>query len=143
MRLASLISCSFLLSGLLSAQTCNFLAFGRPCGGDLAIQQVTSPTNPANSALVFDATNLAPGAVAVLVMGQQSLGVQLPGSNCMLLVQRNHTVLGQANRAGSCSWRFPVPVRGQFTMDFQVVTFGLSRNGRLVESTNGVTVGCR
>ena len=133
----------FALGTLLPAQTCNFLAFGRPCGGDLAAQQVTSPTNPNNSALVLDATNLAPGAVAVLVMGQQAAGVQLPGSNCLLLVQRNHTALAQADRTGSCSWRFPVPLRGTFTLDFQVVTFGFTRNGRLVESTNGVTVGCR
>lgn len=126
----------------LPAQTCNFLAFGRPCGGDLAVQQVTAPTNPNQSVLVFDATNLAPGAIAVLVMGQQGPGIQLPGSTCTLLVQRQDTVLAQADRSGSAAWRFPVPVRS-FRLDFQVVTFGFTRNGRLVESTNGVTVGCR
>jgi hypothetical protein len=124
-----------------SAQTCAFRLFGRPCGGDLAGQQVTTPTA---SGIRFDAANLAPGAVAILVFGQQpSQGIQLPGSNCLLLVQPGSTVVAQADRTGSCTFRFPIPTRLPVAADFQVVTIGFTRNGRIAESTNGVSLACR
>ena len=129
------------LAAAASAQTCGFTLFGRPCGGDLAGQQVTTPTA---SGIRFDGSNLAPGAVAILVLGQQAAqGIQLQGSNCLLVVQPGSTVVGQADRAGACMFRFPIPARLPIAADFQVVTIGFTRNGRIAESTNGVHLVCR
>jgi len=129
------------LAAASSAQTCSFTLFGRPCGGDLAGQQVTTPTA---SGIRFDGSHLAPGAVAILVLGQQAAqGIQLPGSNCLLVVQPGNTVLGQADRTGACLFRFPIPARLPIAADFQVVTIGFTRNGRIAESTNGVHLVCR
>ena len=38
------LAAAFALATVASAQTCAFSLFGRPCGGDLAGQQVTTPT---------------------------------------------------------------------------------------------------
>ncbi len=129
------------LATIADAQACAFTLFGRPCGGDLAGQQVTTPTR---STIRFDGQNLAPGAVAILVFAPQATrGVQLPGSNCTLLVQPGHTVLGQVDAAGACTFGFPIPARLPITADFQLVTIGFTRNGRIAESTNGVHLACR
>ncbi|MGE3174994.1 MAG: hypothetical protein AB7O97_20365 [Planctomycetota bacterium] len=122
------------------AQTCTFTSFGRPCGGDLAGQQVRTP---AGQTIRFDVTNAAPGAIAVMVIGGQQRGVQLPGSNCLLLVNPRGTQLAQVDRGGDVAFRFPIPARLPVQADFQVVTIGLSRSGRIAESTNGVNLVCR
>ena len=123
------------LSATLGAQTCSFTSFGRPCGGDLAGSQVRTATG---SAVRFDATNLAPGSVAIMVLGQAGRQLPLPGSNCGLLVQPRDTQLATVDRLGDASFRFDLPRTLPVAADFQVVTIGLNRNGRIAESTNGV-----
>jgi hypothetical protein len=130
-----------LLTAVAGAQTCNFQLFGRPCGGNLAGQQVTTPTA---QGIRFDGSGLAPGAIAILVLGQQAAApIALPGSTCQLLVQHSNTVVAQADRTNAVMFRFPMPARLPITADFQIVTIGFTRNGRIAESTNGVTIACR
>jgi hypothetical protein len=134
MKIVSLLT-GFALAATLGAQTCSFTKFGRPCGGDLAGSQVRTT---AGSAVRFDASNLAPGAIAIMVMGQAGRPIRLPGSNCGLLVQPRDTQIGTADRFGDASFRFQLPTTLPAQADFQVVTIGFDRNGRTAESTNGV-----
>lgn len=139
-RLAAVASV-LLLAAVAQAQTCVFTGFGRPCGGNLSGQQVTTRTA---TTVRLDGTALAPGAIAVLVLGQQAASpITLPGSNCLLLVQHNNSVVAQADRTGAVAFRFPIPARLPMSVDIQVVTIGFTRNGRIAESTNGLTVACR
>ena len=133
-----------LFATALAAQgpVCTFTPFGRPCGGDLAGQQIRTPTG--NAAVQFDVTNAAPGSAAILVLGQL-LGtpVTLPGSNCSLLVNPRATSFVQVDRLGEASFalRLPVAARG-LAIEVQVVTLALNRNGRTAESTNGIHLSC-
>jgi len=121
------------------AQTCRFVSFGSPCGGDLFGQHV-----PSQSALVFHGLNLAPFAFAVLVAAPQlQPGAQLPGSNCLLLVPPTFMSSAVTDAAGACSFVFTAPTRLQFGVDLQIVTLGFFRNGRTAESTNGLNIRCR
>lgn len=122
------------------APTCTFTAFGRPCGGVLAGTQLTSPTTVG---VRFDVTGAAPGAIAVLALGHRDRGSVLPGSTCLLLIDPRATYFAQVDRAGAVSFRFPLPAVTPFQVDAQVVTVGLSRNGRTAESTNALNVLCR
>jgi hypothetical protein len=138
MKLTSLVAAALLVSAA-AAQTCTFTNFGRPCGGNLAGSQVRGP------ALRFDVTNADPGSLAVLVAGQASrTGHTLPGSNCLLLVTpRHHVGPIRVDRAGSAAFLLRLPPIGAFDIDFQVATLGTTRNGRVIETTNGVNVVCR
>jgi hypothetical protein len=140
MRIVSILA-GVVLATAASAQTCVFASFIRPCGADLAGQQVRSP---AGSAVRFDVTNAAPNCFAVMVVGQEmARGIQLPGSNCLLVVQPRATLVQQVDAAGATSFRFHLPPISPIDLDFQVVTVALSRNGRTAESTNGVGMRCR
>lgn len=127
------------LCGSASAQTCRFVSFGSPCGGDLVGQHL-----PSQSALVFHGLNLAPFAFAVLVAAPQAQpGAQLPGSNCLLLVPPTFMSSAVTDAAGACSFVFTAPTRLPFGVDLQIVTLGFFRNGRTAESTNGLDIRCR
>jgi hypothetical protein len=118
-----------------------FSSFARPCGGDLAGQQVRSTSG---STVRFDVTNAAPNSYAVLVVGQEMLrGLQLPGSTCLLLVQPRATAILQVDASGAAAFRFGLPPISPLDLDFQAVTVALNRNGRTAESTNGVSMRCR
>lgn len=120
--------------------TCTFTSFGRPCGGDLAAQQLTSRTG---TTVRFDVTNAAPGSIAVLAIGHAARPVALPGSNCSLLLDARATHFSQVDRLGQVSFRFPLPAIVPLIADVQVITVGFDRNGRTAESTNGLHVVCR
>lgn len=125
--------------GTVCAQTCRFVSFGSPCGGDLVGQHF-----PSQSALAFHGLNLAPFAFAVLVAAPQAQpGAQLPGSNCLLLVPPTFMSSAVTDAAGSCSFVFTSPTRLPFGVDLQIVTLGVFRNGRTAESTNGLDIRCR
>lgn len=133
------LAAALALCGSAPAETCRFVSFGSPCGGDLVGQHFRSP-----SALVFHGLNLAPFAFAVLVAAPQARpGAQLPGSNCLLLVPPTFMSSAVTDAAGACSFVFTAPTRLQFGVDLQIVTLGFFRNGRTAESTNGLDVRCR
>lgn len=50
------------------------------------------------------------------------------------------TFIALVDAAGSAAFRFPLPPVAPVTIDFQVVTLALARNGRTAESSNGVRV---
>lgn len=138
MKCLSLVAAIALCSSM-SAQTCRIVSFGTPCGGDLAGQHFRS-----QSTFVFQGSNLAPFAFAVLVAAPQTQpGAQLPGSNCLLLVPPTWMASAVTDAAGACSFVFSAPTRIPFGVDVQIVTFGFFRNGRTAESTNGLDVRCR
>lgn len=137
---------SFLLAAFLCATataqvTCTFTNFGRPCGGELNGSQLTRLP-----AVQMDVTNAAPASLAILVLGAQQLPrpIQLPGSNCTLLVNPRVTLIAPVSARGTASFQLRLPnVAPRLAIEFQAVTLGLSRNGRIAESTNGVTMVCR
>ena len=57
-----------------------------------------------------------------------------------LLVQPRAIFIALVDAAGSAAFRFPLPPVAPVTIDFQVVTLVLARNGRTAESSNGVRV---
>ena len=141
MKLAILLAA--LLGTAATAQvTCTFTNFGRPCGGDLAGSQITARL----PAVQMDVTNAAPASVAILVLGGQQLPrpIQLPGSNCTLLVHPRVTMFAPVSARGAATVQLRLPIiRLPLSLEFQAVTLALSRNGRTAESTNGVTMVAR
>ncbi|MSR40090.1 MAG: hypothetical protein EXS02_14805 [Planctomycetes bacterium] len=134
--LSVLLACAASLSA--QSRLLNIASFGAACGADL----VASPIRTAAGVtLRFELTSAAPASVAVLVAGQQTvLPLPLPNTNCGLLVQPRATFIALVDAAGSAAFRFPVPSVAPVTLDFQVVTLALARNGRTAESSNGVRV---
>lgn len=140
MKALSLFAALVLPVAIGAAQTCGFPTFGRPCGGDLAGSQLRTA---AGLGIQLDVTNAAPGSIAVLVIGQEMRPVQLPGSNCTLIVDPRATLVQQVGRRGHTTFQLRLPPIAPLAVDFQVVTVALNRNGRTAESTNAVAMHCR
>lgn len=133
-----LLPVAFLLCAAASAQTYTLTQFGPACAGNLQGQVVTLPNG---HGLRLGANQLAPNAIAVLVLGHQaSVPTPLPGSNCTLLLDPRVTHLAMTGPRGTASWQQRIPPILPITFDMQVVTLQLTPNGRLAESTNGLTL---
>lgn len=90
-------------------------------------------------ALRFGVTNAMPNAIAALVIGHLAPSpIQLPGSQCLLLVDPRHTLLGSTDGQGQASFQLSLPNVAPITIEFQAVVVELTRAGRLAESTDGV-----
>jgi hypothetical protein len=127
---------TFLLASTLTAQTYSLQDFGRQCGGDL---QGTVVTTPNGTGLRLAVTGAMPNAIAILVVGHpQPAPVQLPGSNCTLLVDPRVTLLAMTDAQGQAGFTFRVPPVLPIRIDFQVAVADFVRGGRVVESTDGV-----
>ncbi|MBL8723745.1 MAG: hypothetical protein JNK49_06840 [Planctomycetes bacterium] len=131
---------SLLISALLAvpavAQTWTLSDFGRPCGGDLSGQVVASPRGVG---LRFAVTGATPNAVAVLALGQLApTPIQLPGSQCLLLVDPRHTLFATTDAQGQAGFQLSLPNIAPISIEFQAVVIELTRAGRLAESTDGV-----
>jgi hypothetical protein len=124
-----------------AAQSCAFSSFGRPCGGDLSGALVQTPRGPA---LELSITGAEPNALAVLVVGQPAATPHpLPGSPCLLLLDPRHTLIGNTDRRGRAQFRMALPPVSPLDLGFQAAIAELTRNGRVVESTDGVRAQCR
>ncbi len=127
---------SALLASPIAAQTWTLSDFGRPCGGDLAGQVLATPRGVA---LRFAVSGAMPNAIAVLAVGHLAPApIQLPGSQCLLLVDPRHTFLGTTDGQGQASFQMSLPNVAPITLEFQAVVVELTRAGRLAESTDGV-----
>lgn len=139
MKLSTLIGAVCLLTSVATAQIA-FTNFGRPCGGNLT---GSAQTSRAGTVIHMDVTNAAAGAACVLVIGQQSRPHLLPNSLCSLLVDPRATMVGTTDAQGAASFRLPLPATTPLTVDFQAVTVGVTRRGRMADSTNGVKLQAR
>lgn len=132
---------TFLAASLLSlsavAQTYTLTDFGTQCGGDLHGQIVQAP---AGNGLRLGVTGARPNTHAVLVAGHMApTPLQLPGSQCLLLVNPRFTMFGMTDAQGRAHFGFRLPPVVPITVDFQVVLFGISpTQGRVAVSTDGI-----
>lgn len=128
---------SCLLSLTAVAQTYTVSNFGAACSGAIHGQVVQAP---AGTGLRVGATGTRPNAHAVLVVGHQAPSpIQLPGSQCQLLVQPRFTMLGMTDANGVVRFSLRLPPIVPITVDFQVVVIGLSpTQGRVAVSTDGL-----
>jgi hypothetical protein len=134
MKLSTFLAALCLTAGTALAQA-TFTNFGRPCGGNLV--GVTQPVR-GGTEIVMSVSNAAPGAACVLVIGHQMRPQPLPNSLCNLLVDPRVTMVGSIDAQGNATFRMPLPAITPLIVDFQAVTVGLTRRGRMADSTNGV-----
>ena len=133
-----LLATALLFCATATAQTYTLTPFGPACAGTLQGQVVTLPNG---HGLRLGATQLAPNAIAVLVLGRQStVPTPLPGSTCTLLLDPRATQLAFTGPLGRASWQQRIPPMLPITFDLQVVTLQLTPTGRLAESTNALTL---
>lgn len=139
---STFLAVSALLAATAAAQTSvTFVDFGRPCGGDLSGALVRTP---AGAAIQLNVTGAASNALAVLVIGSMATTPHaLPGSNCLLLVEPRATHIDSTDARGNARFQLRLPPIVPLVVDFQVATAELSRQGRVVESTDGVELRVR
>jgi hypothetical protein len=124
------------LAATISAQTYTLTDLGTQCGGDLLGQVVTAPTGVV---LRLGVTGAAPRALALLVIGgPQQAPVQLPGSQCLLLVERRHVLWEVTSLTGSARFAFRVPPVLPITFDCQAVILDRTQTGPAITSTDVV-----
>lgn len=124
------------LAATITAQTYTLTDLGTQCGGDLQGQVVTAPAGVVLRLLV---TGAAPRALALLVIGApQQAPVQLPGSQCLLLVERRVVLYEATTLTGSARFAFRVPPVLPITFDCQAVILDRTPTGPVVTSTDGV-----
>ena len=123
------------LAATLTAQTYTLTQFGPQCGGDLHAQLVTTP----GVGLLLGVTGAAPRALAVLVIGApQPAPVQLPGSQCLLLVERRIVLYEATSLTGSARFAFRVPPVLPITFDCQAVILDRTPTGPVATSSDVV-----
>ena len=137
MKLSTLLAALCLTASTAIAQV-SFTNFGRPCGGTL-----TGSLGPRTGTIAMDVSNAAPGAACVLVIGPLMRPQPLPNSLCDLLVDPRITLVGTIDAQGNASFRMPLPGVTPLTVDFQAVIVGITRRGRMAESTNRVEMQSR
>jgi len=126
------------LAATITAQTYTLTDFGTQCGGDLQGQIVTAPAGVGLRLLV---TGAAPRALALLVIGSpQPAPVQLPGSTCLLLVERRHVLWDATTLTGSVRFAFRLPSAVPITFDCQAVILDRTPTGFVATSTDCVRV---
>ena len=121
-----------------AAQTYTLSDFGSQCGGDLHGQVLTS--HHTGTDLLLGITGAAPQALAILVIGHHAATpIHLPGSQCLLLVDPQGTMLTTTTAAGSAHFVFHVPPVVPITIDFQaVIVTHSTAHGLVAGSTDGV-----
>jgi len=129
---------SSLLAATAAAQTYTVTDFGPQCGGDLHAQIVMG--HHTGHDLLFGVTGARANALAVLVLGHHfAAPVQLPGSQCLLLVDPRGTMLTTTTATGTAHFAFHVPPVVPITIDFQAVIVSHSHHhGLVAESSDGV-----
>ena len=124
------------LAATITAQTYTLTDLGTQCGGDLQGQIVTAP---AGIGLRLGVTGAAPRALALLVLGGPlPAPVQLPGSQCLLLVERRHVLWDVTSLTGSARFAFRLPPVLPITFDCQAVILDRSPTGFVATSTDVV-----
>ncbi len=133
-----LLATALLSCAAVTAQTYTLTPFGPACAGTLQGQVVTLPNG---HGLRLGATQLAPNAIAVLVLGHQStVPSPLPGSNCTLLIDPRATQMALTGPRGRAAWQQRIPPMLPISFDLQVVTLQPTPTGRLAESTNALNL---
>jgi hypothetical protein len=139
MKLSTIFAALCLTASTAFAQV-TFNNFWRPCGGNLnGIEQQTRT----GTMILMNVTNAAPGAACVLVIGPQTRPHLLPNSLCSLLVDPRATMVGTTDAQGAATFRMPLPGVTPLDISFQAVTVGITRRGRMADSTNGVEMHSR
>ena len=124
------------LAATITAQTYTLTDLGTQCGGDLLGQVITAPVGVV---LRLGVTGAAPGALALLVIGSpQPAPVQLPGSQCLLLVERRVVLYEVTTLTGSARFAFRVPPVLPITFDCQAVILDRTPTGPVATSTDVV-----
>jgi hypothetical protein len=133
MKFATLLAALCLTASTALAQV-TFTSLGRPCGGTLTGSVERTTNGPT---ILMDVSNAAPGAACVLVIGPALRVAQpLPNSLCDLLVDPRITLVGTVDAQGNTTFRMPLPTVTPLTVDFQAVTVGITRRGRMADATN-------
>jgi hypothetical protein len=115
-----------------------FTAFGPSCTGTLSGQTATTPRGPA---IQLDVAGGPANGFGVLVAGAVlATPINLPNSQCQLLVGRHLVSFLRFDGSGAASERLRTPVRVPFDLDFQVVTVDHSGPTAALGSTNGLHV---
>ena len=124
------------LAATVTAQTYTLTDFGTQCGGDLHAQVVQATTGVG---LRLGVTGAQPHSLAILVIGgPQATPIQLPGSQCQLLVDRRVMLHEVTSATGSARFAFRVPPVLPITFDCQAVIVSFSPTGLVATSTDGV-----
>jgi hypothetical protein len=124
------------LTAALTAQTYTLTDIGTQCGGDLHGQVVTLTSGVG---LRLGVTGAQPHAFALQVIGgTQTTPIQLPGSQCQLIVDPRVMQTEVTSPTGTAAFHFRVPPVLPITFDCQAVIIGFSTTGLVATSTDGV-----
>ncbi|MCB9882610.1 MAG: hypothetical protein H6834_12540 [Planctomycetes bacterium] len=128
-----------------SGPSCAFTAFGTPCGAQLDGTISANPMGGARAELLV--SQATPGALGLVVFGDQMRPVALPFSRCDLLIDVS---MGGAltafvvDRNGEASMGAPLPrMAGGVDISFQAITLGFLNNQPQIAATNGTNLVCR
>lgn len=125
-------------AGTVTQPTVTFTPFGPSCDGTLSGQMVPTPRG---NAVQLDVRGATAGSLAFLVVGAPlATPLNLPGSQCQLLVQPGFHGFTLLDANGDGSRVLGVPGRPPITVDFQMLTLDLSGSTLALGTTNGLNL---
>lgn len=118
--------------------TVTFTAHGPSCDGTLAGQLVSTPRG---QAVQLDVTGATANAFALLLFGAPlTTPINLPGSQCQLLVETRFAGMSRLDANGDGHRLLGVPGRPPIDLDFQMLTLDFSGATLALGSTNGLNL---
>ncbi|MCB9892180.1 MAG: hypothetical protein H6832_07675 [Planctomycetes bacterium] len=116
---------------------CDIEAYGQSCGPRLGGMSTTTGTQ---RSLTLALASSNPTTPTVLIIGNQRLALQLPGTNCYLHSNYIASLGFVTDASGNAVQKFDFPANAMFSLTLQDAMFpGLTS----IETTNGLSVVCK